>query len=349
MKLLEPQAGEWPTLYKLFENVWNDTENGYDQRTLLFGHWAHALESLHSGNHSNGLALAMAGEHKSGKSLTAKLMVKTMGYKFAQPYAWMIGQDNFNEEISEATILLIDDENANTTHKGRLEFGAKIKQIVAVPGARIRGLHQKATTLLPIWRLVICLNTEPDRIMVLPSLDDDIRDKLLILRAFKKPTPMPSDTQKEQRAFMAVLEAELPAFVHYLLNEFTMPEHLTDRFGVSAWCHPEIERSLSDVAPEAVVDEFIERYFKKNNETLWSGTAAELRTLLLTQAGLTYQEQDDVEKSTWLGRRLGKLVDRYPEFYEEKRTNQSRIYTVRRRITEAGTVDPTGENWTRID
>jgi hypothetical protein len=160
---------------------------------------------------------------------------------------------------------------------------------------------------------------------------------------------MPSDTQKEQRAFMAVLEAELPAFVHYLLNEFTMPEHLTDRFGVSAWCHPEIERSLSDVAPEAVVDEFIERYFKKNNETLWSGTAAELRTLLLTQAGLTYQEQDDVEKSTWLGRRLGKLVDRYPEFYEEKRTNQSRIYTVRRRITEAGTVDPTGENWTRID
>jgi hypothetical protein len=349
MRLIEPKKGKWPTLYKVFDLVWNDRENKLDQRTLLFGHWAHALQSLHQGIHSGGLALTLAGEHKSGKSLTAKLMIETMGKRFAQPYKWMTGKDNFNEEISESTVLLVDDENANTSHKARSEFGASIKQVVAVPGARIRGLHQKAATLLPTWRLIICLNTEPDRICVMPSLDNDIQDKILILKAIKTDMPMKTNSLNQQQLFWKTLTDELPAFVDYLLNEFVMPEEMTDRFGVIAWQHPEIERALADVAPEATTDEFIERYFKRNDETLWQGTAAELRYLLLTKAGLTYQEESEVDKSTWLGRRLGKLANRYPNFYDENRKTAIAIWTIRRRHAALTQLNESDENVTRLE
>lgn len=330
MNLMEPIAGRpWPTLAKYFENTWNDLELGYDQRHLLFGWWKHYLESLHRGIHSTGPALALAGEHETGKTLLSLLIIETAGKRFAKPYAWMTGKDNFNEEMSESSILLVDDETADNSLNGRNLFGANVKQIVASPGARIRGLHQKATTLLPIWRLIICVNLEPDRVLVLPPLEDDMIDKIIIFKAQKNPMPMPARTIDEKALFRQTLSYELPGFVHFLLNEYVLPDELLGRFGVTAWHHPEVRDMLRKVSAEQQILEFIERYFKRTQETVWKGTTAELVRDLVEKAGLTRNEENAIPASMWLGRRLGKLAEQFPEQYESLRANRGTIWTIR--------------------
>ena len=300
MDLIEPKKGEWDTLSRLFRGLFTCEKDDLDERPILFGWWRHTLESLYSGNHSRGLAMIFAGERETGKSLVAELVKETFGKRNAQPYTWMTGRDNFNEELFESTLQLIDDENASTDLRDRLRFGASLKQMVAVPGARCRGLHQKASTLRPVWRPLICLNMEPDRLLVLPPLDDDVEDKMALLKVYKSDLPMPVDTEEEKRSFMKQMVSELPAFIYYLLNEFVLDKKLHGRFGVKWWHHEEIIRALTETSPERALLEFIERYFRRKVMTEWVGQTTELRPLLLEEAGLQREEAREVPKSIWM-------------------------------------------------
>ena len=86
----------------------------------------------------------------------------------------MIGEDNFNRTLSESPLWTVDDAAASTKGEDRGELGAQIKQIVANSALSFRGMHQEAVTLNPFRRLFFCLNIEPDRLLVLPPMDDDI-------------------------------------------------------------------------------------------------------------------------------------------------------------------------------
>lgn len=334
MDLLEIKKGEWPTLKTVLDGAYFLSAKGddpeLDQRILLYGWWQHAVRCLYFGPHSPGNALFLVGERKSGKSLTGLLIRETLGRKYALPYAWMTGKDIFNEEMFEAVVQWIDDENADTRLEARLKFGAAIKQMVAASGARMRGMHAKAKSLQPLWRMIVMLNMEPDRLMVIPPLDDDVEDKMLILKAYKKEMPMPARSPEERDAFWKRLTSELPAFLYWLVYEFQLPEEYKDRFGVQHWCHPEVERELSNVSPEQQVREFIERYFRKQNVLEWTGTTTDLRRELLEKGGLSYQEQSELPKPVWLGRRLSKLKKKDPAHYSDKVGRLSTTWTIKR-------------------
>ena len=55
--------------------------------------------------------------------------------------------------------------------------------------------------------------------MILPPLEKSINDKIMIFKATQHPMPMPTSTGQEKAAFWQTLLRELPAFVHYLLND----------------------------------------------------------------------------------------------------------------------------------
>ena len=53
---------------------------------------------------------------------------------------------------------------------------------------------------------------------------------------------------------------ELPAFVHYLLNDFVLEdEYCEDRYGVIPWMHPEILEALDELSPWSRMLYFIDR------------------------------------------------------------------------------------------
>ena len=85
----------------------------------------------------------------------------------------------------------------------------------------IRGKHVESMDLKLYRRLVMAVNSEPEKLLVLPQLHEDIIDKILMLHCLPpmdeaNPMPMPVKTPEEQDAFMEQLEAELPAFMNFL-------------------------------------------------------------------------------------------------------------------------------------
>ena len=360
--LIEPQEPEhaptdlwdfegwgWPTLGAFLDGFFNGiehTESGPERIEQLprFVCWCwHFLTSLYASDYSTGMCLALAGMPGSGKSLLAQIIQQLAGGIVARPYRYMIGADNFNEEFLEASLLLVDDENSDTHIQSRLKFASEIKQIVATRGTRIRAMHQKAIVLQPIQRLVICVNLEPERLQVLPPIDADIRDKMLVLKGYYKPMPMPTNSLEQSRRFWDTLMDELPRFVHWLLNVYR-PRHdeLDVRFGPAAWQHPEILEELSRLNPEARTEEFLVRFIETRNPKIWPsdleklaqcdrdrlqphvagglsgwiGTVSDLRAQLMSDGDdsvLSALERREVRATPYLGRDLTALSRRNPD------------------------------------
>lgn len=344
-ELIKPEAGEHPTLDSLlFVLLVGEEEDGVmiDQRPVFFAWWKHALRSLYDGRPSNGLALAIAGEKGCGKTLLKDIVKMSFGGQECLPYRWMIGEDNFNRGLSESPLWTVDDAAASTRGEDRGELGAQIKQIVANSAISFRGMHQEAVTLNPFRRLFFCLNIEPDRLMVLPPMDDDIDDKIMLLKAYKGRFPMPVSTEAEKRAFWERLMAELPCFIATLLAS-DFGENEKGRFGVSPFHHPHIMQELSDVGPELNVLDWIDRTAKSKEdfwtqgitetgfEPFWQGSAADLRIAFMEESSvLKPHERREVPKATWLGRRLDALAKRQPHRFLHKRTARKNLWTILR-------------------
>jgi hypothetical protein len=322
----------WPVLEALVWGGLVDGEDGVDQRVYFFGILAHVLAALHGGYHVKNLAMAAAGEVESGKTLLFVSIVQELaGKKSARPYSWMIGDDNFNEELFEAVLLVIDDEQSDTKAEGRQNFKQKLKQLVATGAARCRGLHTKALTLTPTWLPVICLNLEPENLLVLPPMDDDIADKIALFKMYRRPMPMAVGTEAEKQKFWETLVGELPYFSWWLLNEFALPADLRGRFGVKPYHHPEVLRELQELSQEMRLWQFIERvvFTPKHLQSdgaggwQWRGQAMDLETLLKADHAegpkLTRREAEEVPKAGWLGRRLGRLEKMLPGRVQRER------------------------------
>lgn len=327
-KLLETEKGDCSLIHALVIGLLD--KDGLDQSEYLLGWWAHGLRAYYAGRPTKGMCLALAGEAGCGKTLLKDLIRETFGGRECNPYQWMLGRDSFNRELCEAVVWTIDDEAASTKGEDRIALGASIKQTVANSGIRFRGLHQQAITLNPLRRLIICVNTEPDRILVLPPLDDDIIDKLMIIKAFKGEFPMPVGTEDEKRAFWDALMNQLPAFVHYLLHEHEIAPAMTGRFGVVHFCHPDIREQLWEVSPEVQLWEFLERTVLKMTGQ-WSGTSTELRNWMCGDSSeLGIHERREVPKPAWLGKRLAKLMRKHPDRVVKSRRGDEYIWEIQR-------------------
>lgn len=373
-ELVLPKKGDWPVLRAYFEGLFIGEEltdeetkatTKIDQTAHFYGWLQHVVDCLYKGRISSGLALCVAGERDCGKSRLAMILRWIMGGRVAKPYAAMIGRDNFNRELFEAVLQLIDDENADTRIEQRLKFGAEIKKVVANDEVKQRGMHRDGITLSVLWRLVILVNLEPERLMVLPPIDSDIQDKLLMLKGYKRPLPaedappevraawpmpMATRTEDEKEAFRARLRAELPAFLWWLLNDFKMPSHVDGgRFSVRHWQHPQIRDRLQQFSPHVRLWQLIESslcVFQEydpgttgENPTPatriereeWTGTARELHDLLKSdKSQLTADEKRKVPDPAWIGQRLEAAREHFgKDVADQKRTAKARTWTLK--------------------
>ena len=213
-KLIETREQPWPTIQKLLKNLFRSGK--CDQRPQLFGWLKVAVNSVSSGVWQPGQALVLAGERQCGKSLLQSIITVVLGGRTAKPYRYMSGATDFNGELFGAEHLTIEDELSSRYINARRAFGTQIKQFTVNQVQSHHGKHRQAISLTPIWRLSISVNDEPENLLILPPIDESMRDKLMLLKAFKKPMPMPTNTAAEQKAFWHRIESELPGFLHFL-------------------------------------------------------------------------------------------------------------------------------------
>ena len=343
----------WPTLGQLIKNLLSHEDVGDVQVIRYLGYVAHILDCLYSDKQSRIIALMIAGERECGKTLLFNDIHSVLfGGKIGKPYDYMIGKDSFNDDFLPSVLLTIDDEVNNTHMDARVALGERSKKMVANSSHKIRGMHKSGFTLNPLWALTIMCNDEPANLMILPPLEEDNKDKFLIMKAYKKRMPMPAETVAERERFWATLRAELPRFVWWIRNEWQTPREIQGRFGVKFWHHPVVIEDLMKLSPAWSIWEYLERTIfqdcncypdpRKPGETFsgyeWMGTASDLRVYLSDttfrddgsspRPRLTQEEGRKVPISQWLGKRLTELADKFPDNVRNIRTNKARYWHI---------------------
>ena len=326
--LIKGRPGKWETLMLMLHGLLVD-EN-VDQSVYLFGWLKVALESLHAGHRRPGQALAVAGPKDCGKSLLQKLITELLGGRMASPYQFMTAQTPFNGEMFRAEHLVVEDNAASTDIRARRTFGALLKTITVNDHQPCYSKGKQAVSLTPFWRLTISVNCEPENLMVLPPVDDSIEDKLILLRAFNSPMPMPTGTMEERRRFWDQLVSELPAFVHFL-QEWEIPAALrSQRFGITHYHNPALLRTLDDLAPESQLLELIDsELFSGPAAGAWEGKADALEKRLTgSESSSVYEVRRLLSYRSACGSYLGRLEKKHPARVGRRTVHGSTIWTL---------------------
>lgn len=321
-----PRPGPWPTLKNFLSQL-------LGQQAKYFCAWIKcAHESLEKGPPwSPGQMLAIAGPGGAGKSLLQSKITKMLAGRVSSPYRYMTGKTNFSAEVYSAEHALIGDQNHKRDKSSRRNFGAAIKEIVANPEAQIRGLYKSGITLYPFVRLSLTLNDNPLALLVLPEMDEDVKDKVMLLHARRVDFPWPSRTFADKNAYGQRLDEEIPAFLYYL-RRWTIPEAISDkRYGVVSFKSPELLTEVAKVSSEAKVWSLIDMYiFADPHQKSWHGKAAELERMLRDRVkGESLDRLFDYPGA--LGGYLKLLADQMPNKIEiDKGRKDINIYTIQK-------------------
>lgn len=314
--IIPSAPGEWPTLRAVLHGLLGDDPDVGDRQVEVFLGWLKfARESITSGRRRPGQVVALAGPRNCGKSLLIDIMELAMGGRRANPTKYFTGRTAFNADLAGAELLVMDDEAGSTDIRARKNLAAAIKANLFAGAVSIEGKHKTQFTFSPCWRMMMALNDEPEALLVLPPITSDIFDKLTFFRCHKRPLPMPAHTLDERGAFFAKLKSELPALLDGLLA-YDPPAHLREeRCGVVHFHHPTILEALHDLSPEAAMLGLIDTAERAGGIALpWTGTAAELRALLVscTATGRDAEKRLGWPQSagTYLGRLEGERVDK---------------------------------------
>lgn len=323
-KLLQSKQGNWSTLRAFFEQLL-----GEDVR-VFYGWMKAGLRSLYSGPPwVPGQMLAIAGPAGCGKSLLQNLVTELVGNRSAKPYRYMIGDTDFNHDLVSNEHLMIEDEAASTDLRVRRHFGSQLKNMMANEVQRLRRMRLDALSVTPFWRITISVNDEPENLAVLPPIDESLKDKISLLKAFPITPPFAADDIKARNAWRARLSAELPAFMFWLRSYRVPPSMMNVRYGVVAYQNADLVEALQDLSPERRLMTLIDslRIWGIDNED-WIGTAAELEERLL--------EKDKLGRVSRLlyfqsacGTYLGRLESQFPtRISSGKAKGESRKYTI---------------------
>ena len=328
-QLIEPAEGTWPILGQIIDGLL--CADGPVQREHLFGWLKVAIEALREGKRRPGQALAFCGIARGGKSLLQNLIItKLLGGRLARPYQFMAGKCPHNADLFGAEHLIIEDDLASADIRSRRAFGTAIKAFTVNVAQHCHGKYKDAIELTPFWRVTISINDEPEHLQVLPPMDDSLEDKIMLLKAYKKPLPLPNDTLEEREKFDAVVESELPAFVHYLLNDHTIPkEMICPRFGVTHYHHPAVLSALGEFAPEtrllSIVDAVV---FTGPLSDDWCGTAEELQRRL-RDSDYAHEAGQLLKYSQTCGNYLSRLAKQKPPRVINQRTEHRREWLIK--------------------
>jgi hypothetical protein len=207
---------------------------------------------------------------------------------------------------------VLEDENESIDIRSRRQFAANIKTILTNQDQNCHGKNREALTLQPIWRMSLSLNDDPERLLVLPPFDSDIKDKLIVLKVNKSEMPMKTGTVDADKEFWDKLVSELPAFLYYI-DHYQVPSPLQDsRYGILAYQHPDIVEKIQETTPEIKLLDLIDAELWRRHEIpgIWEGTAAKLeKALMKDDSSVNYEARRLLSWNNAAGTYLARLRD----------------------------------------
>lgn len=272
VSLINPIHGNCDTIQYILRSLLGDTQLPY-----LYSWLKNSYNQLSTGNLHNAQALAMCGPANSGKTFSINYIVApVLGGRIGNPYRFLTGKTDFNNDFIGKEIWLIDDECGSSDIHMRLELASGIK---VSAGAQQMKIHKKRVdgVSMKLWsRLIICCNDEPENLMVLPPLTHDIHDKIMLFKTSRVEMPHSTTTDEDKSKFRSIINEQIPAFIDFLVN-YEIPEELkAGRYGVKYYHHPDIVEAIDSLSPEQKLLRLIYRECFINNKLAWVGHADDL-------------------------------------------------------------------------
>jgi hypothetical protein len=217
-QLVVPQKGKC-----VFTRTFVEELFGQQVAPYIFAWLRRALASLYNGLHTFGHALILVGPGSCGKSCFQHALVTPLfGGRNASAFKYMTETTRFNKNLTRSEHIWIDDQS-RCKRFNRDDFAEQIKRVVTklVDDSEAKGID--SVTLRPLTqRLTKSVNDEFENLASLPTNRSDIDDKLLLVST--NPTEILKGLSEQDIA--KKFDKERPAFAHWLLNEFEVPETL---------------------------------------------------------------------------------------------------------------------------
>lgn len=250
----QPADGDFPIITDLLSQAFANPTAMEVFLSWLAGRWT----AVNSHTHIPSPMLVLAGEVNSGKSLLAWIVTEMLGGRVANPYKAWSGDILWNDDLIGSEMLLVDDCSASTDIRARRAFGAAFKEAMYPHAVQLRKRHTSSVSARPVWAVMVCCNDTPEALQIIPPLDADMSDKIILLHVSPVTLPIDTSTPAGKHALQAMLRLELSAFAQSL-KEWVVPEELRDtRSGVLAWRDPELVDSVDANSPARRIEQLIE-------------------------------------------------------------------------------------------
>lgn len=253
------------------------------------------------------------------------------------------GEDRFTGSLFSYEHLYVSDaQGGGSDIRARLIQQKRLKEMITGENHTRRAMHTDGQSLSPVWTLSYSANL--DKMNELPPWDSDWSDKAHLFRCY----PFWRPDGGEFKAWKDRILSEIPAFVHYLLENFSAPDSLPSdlreskgggRFGQRAFHHPRLLFQLHEYSLEEQLRELIRLVFFPTGDATMGGrsnfrlTAEELRRELRTRSEGRRALEKDVEAvikggPIAIGKRLAILAERYPHEVRRDRLKDSRGWVI---------------------
>lgn len=334
MTLIEPVKGKMPVIHAILKGLFEDESEpsiSFAQGHAFLGWLQSSVTALRAGRFVQDQAMVIAGPRDCGKSLVQHhIITPCLAGRAVNGEKFFLRRNDFNADLFRAEHVTMDDCQASTKISDRLAFGAKLKG--ATVGSAVGDLHGKGKdgiAIRPWWRVSVTVNDDPEALLVLPPLNADIADKIILLKARQFEMPMPTRNQDEREKFAAAIRSEIPAFLHFLLHDYEIPEQFRDprRYGVATYHHPELVELLDGLSPEKELLDLIDAtLFPDPVSVAIRISAADLETKISDRH--PHRARKIFTFPQACGKYLHRLTKKHPERIHKNPSNKGKLWKI---------------------
>lgn len=277
--------GKFPWLSKFFDTFFDPV---YPQKERFLAWFRYHYKACFDRQPVSGHGVFIAGPVGSGKTFLSRGLLATALGGCAEANNYLISSDNFNSELFDCALWVIDDGSVASSQRLHQLFTENVKRCVANRDHRVNEKFRKAVMTPWQGRIFVTLNLDPESLRLIPNTDASILEKLMIFKVGERTVIFMSQPEME-----AMLQRELPWFLRWLL-EWQPPAHCFDgadvRFGLAAYAEPSIVRAANLSSGKTVFIEILSRWLKdffteiSPRALFWEGTATDLRMAMTANA-----------------------------------------------------------------
>lgn len=275
---------DFPWLSEYFENLFTDPE-----ALPYYLSWlARFYQGCYRRNPLMGQGVFLFGPPNTGKTLLNRMILSPLMGGHAECKEWMLGSTNFNSELFESAVWVMDDATPGTSAQAHRYFSEMAKVVTANPDMRSTAKFGKPSQVAGARRLSVTANNDPESRRIMPRVDISILEKLMIFCIANRTKPFPTGDELKK-----ILAKELPAFAKFLLDYQTPQQCLSDdpRFGVKSY-HDKSIMAMAIASGDGfdeVIDHWMVEHFttRKPMDDYWEGTALQLRQAILQDPSMT--------------------------------------------------------------